>query len=99
MSALGLSLGTAAHGYVDKEDSERVMISDARAHGSTREGRMALRQHQLNLLEATDTSEGPSNGRGIDDIIIYEISGGPKMTDNLKSQLRRKEGDRNLRLV
>ncbi|GFY47047.1 uncharacterized protein TNIN_127601 [Trichonephila inaurata madagascariensis] len=29
MSALGLPLGTAAHAYVDKEDAECVMISDA----------------------------------------------------------------------
>ncbi|GFY39617.1 hypothetical protein TNIN_116101 [Trichonephila inaurata madagascariensis] len=28
---------------------------------------MAGRQHQLDLLEATDTAEGPSNGLGIDD--------------------------------
>ncbi|GFY11801.1 uncharacterized protein TNCV_1529931 [Trichonephila clavipes] len=59
MSALGLSLGTASHAYVGKEDAERVMISDVRAHGSTRERRMARRQHQLYLLEVTDTSEGP----------------------------------------
>ncbi|GFY57448.1 uncharacterized protein TNIN_382721, partial [Trichonephila inaurata madagascariensis] len=66
MSALGLSLGTAAHAYVDKEDTERVMISD-RAHGSSREGRMVRRQHQLCLLETTDTAESPSYGPGIDD--------------------------------
>ncbi|GFY14037.1 uncharacterized protein TNCV_1296981 [Trichonephila clavipes] len=59
MSALELSLDTAAHAYVDKEDVECVMISDARALGSTREGRMARRQHQLNLLEVTETAEGP----------------------------------------
>ncbi|XP_015179220.1 PREDICTED: uncharacterized protein LOC107067854 isoform X1 [Polistes dominula] len=69
MSALGLSLGTAAHAYVDKEDAERVMISNARAHGSTREGRMARRQHQLDLLEATGTAEGLSYGPEIDDTI------------------------------
>lgn len=67
MSALGLSLGTAAHTYAEKEDAERVMISDARAHGSTREERMAQRQHQLDLLEATDTAQGPYYGPGIDD--------------------------------
>ncbi|GFY79294.1 hypothetical protein TNIN_254441, partial [Trichonephila inaurata madagascariensis] len=43
------------------------MISDTRAHGSTREGRMARRQHQLDLLEAADTAEGPSYGPGIGD--------------------------------
>ncbi|GFS80471.1 uncharacterized protein TNCV_3448701 [Trichonephila clavipes] len=58
MSALVLSFGTATHAYVDK-DAERVMISDARTHGSTREGRIARRHHQLDLLEATDTAEGP----------------------------------------
>ncbi|GFY59828.1 uncharacterized protein TNIN_353101 [Trichonephila inaurata madagascariensis] len=57
MSALGLSLGTAAHAYVDKEGAERVMISDARVHDSTREERMARRQHQLDLLEATHTAD------------------------------------------
>ncbi|GFU89882.1 hypothetical protein TNCV_4743231 [Trichonephila clavipes] len=62
MSALGLSLDTADHAYDDKEC---VMISDARAHGSTREGKMARRQHQRGLLEATDTAEGSSYG--IDD--------------------------------
>ncbi|GFY25263.1 uncharacterized protein TNCV_2483831 [Trichonephila clavipes] len=41
MSALGLSLGTAVHVYVDKEDADRVMISDARVQGNTREGRLA----------------------------------------------------------
>ncbi|GFW33409.1 hypothetical protein TNCV_2795761 [Trichonephila clavipes] len=35
MSALGLPLGTEAPAYFDKEDAQRVMISDARAHEST----------------------------------------------------------------
>ncbi|GFU33485.1 uncharacterized protein TNCV_1797471 [Trichonephila clavipes] len=56
MDALVLSLGTAAHAYVDREDAEHVMICDARAHGSTRDGRMARQQQQLDLLEATDTT-------------------------------------------
>ncbi|GFY66577.1 uncharacterized protein TNIN_498611 [Trichonephila inaurata madagascariensis] len=51
---------TAAHAYVNKEDAERVMISGATVHGSTREGRMARRQQQVDLLDATDTAEGPS---------------------------------------
>lgn len=67
MSALGLSLGTSAHNYAEKEDAERVMISNARALGSTREERMARRQHQLDLLEARDPAQGPSYGPGIDD--------------------------------
>ncbi|GFS49464.1 hypothetical protein TNCV_2411681 [Trichonephila clavipes] len=37
-SALGLSLGTVAHAYVDKEDSERVMISDAWEHARRKNG-------------------------------------------------------------
>ncbi|GFX10296.1 uncharacterized protein TNCV_1866911 [Trichonephila clavipes] len=41
MIALGLSLGTTVHAYVDQENAEHVMISNARAHESTREGRMA----------------------------------------------------------
>ncbi|GFX62202.1 hypothetical protein TNCV_3305761 [Trichonephila clavipes] len=72
MSASGLSLDIAADAYVDKEDAERVMISDARAHGSTRKGRMVQRQHLLDLLEATDTIEGPSYGPGIDDTMKVE---------------------------
>ncbi|GFV73733.1 hypothetical protein TNCV_3374311 [Trichonephila clavipes] len=70
MSALGLSLGTAAHAYVDKEDAERVMIS-ARAHGRTLERRLNRRQHQLDLLEAIGTAKGSSYGPGIDDSIIW----------------------------
>lgn len=62
-----VSLGTAAHDYAQKEDAERVMISDARALGSTREERMARQQHQLDLLEAKDPTQGPSYGPGIDD--------------------------------
>ncbi|GFU12399.1 uncharacterized protein TNCV_723591 [Trichonephila clavipes] len=45
--------GTTVRVYADKEDVECVMIAETRAHGSTREGRMAPRQHQLDLLEAT----------------------------------------------
>lgn len=67
MSAMGLSLGPNAHSYVSKEDAERISISDARAQGSTREGRMARRQQQLNVLEANDEAEGSSYGAGIDD--------------------------------
>ncbi|GFY38292.1 hypothetical protein TNIN_326851 [Trichonephila inaurata madagascariensis] len=67
MSALGHSLGTVAHAYADKEDAKRVKISAARAHGSTREGRMDRRQLHLNLLEATDAAEGSSYGLGIED--------------------------------
>ncbi|GFW37149.1 hypothetical protein TNCV_5020471 [Trichonephila clavipes] len=54
----------SSHAYVDKEDAECVMISDARAHGSTREGRMARWQHQLNLSEAINITEGSSFGLG-----------------------------------
>ncbi|GBO98946.1 hypothetical protein EVAR_39165_1, partial [Eumeta japonica] len=60
--ALGVSLRTATHAYVEKEDAQRVMISVARTHGSMREGRMARQQHQLDLLEANDTAEGHSYG-------------------------------------
>ncbi|GFW25495.1 uncharacterized protein TNCV_3722231 [Trichonephila clavipes] len=67
MSALVLSLSITAHVNVNKEDAERVMISDARAHGSSRKGKMAQRHHQLDLLEATDNAEGPSYGSIIDD--------------------------------
>ena len=40
MSAMGLSLGPNAHFYAQKEDAQRVTISDRRAQESTREGRM-----------------------------------------------------------
>lgn len=67
MNALGLSLGPNIHAYVEKEDAERISISDARAQGSTREGRMSRRQQQLAVLEANYEAEGPSYGPGIDD--------------------------------
>ncbi|GFX97931.1 uncharacterized protein TNCV_4905821 [Trichonephila clavipes] len=38
VSTLELSLGTEGHDYVEKEDAERLNISEARSHGSTREG-------------------------------------------------------------
>ncbi|KAI4476046.1 hypothetical protein M0804_013915 [Polistes exclamans] len=59
--------GPNAHSFMSKEDAERISISDARAQGSTREGRMARRQQQLNILEANDEAEGSSYGAGIDD--------------------------------
>ncbi|GFY48485.1 hypothetical protein TNIN_456231 [Trichonephila inaurata madagascariensis] len=45
------------------------MISHTRTHGNTQERRMPRRQHQLDLLEATDFAEGPSYIPGIDDTI------------------------------
>ncbi|XP_074098848.1 uncharacterized protein LOC141527326 [Cotesia typhae] len=58
-----------AAGVFNEEDAERISILDARAPGSTREGRMARRQQQLNILEANDEAEGSSYGAGIDDTI------------------------------
>ncbi|KAI4489725.1 hypothetical protein M0804_003907 [Polistes exclamans] len=85
MSAMGLSLGPNAHSFVSKEDAERISISDARAQGSTREGRMARRQQQLNILEANDEAEGSSYGAGIDDTIVggQNFSETAKPIDNL----------------
>ncbi|KAI4476487.1 hypothetical protein M0804_013558 [Polistes exclamans] len=73
MSAMGLSLGPNAHSFVSKEDAERISISDARAQGSTREGRMARRQQQLNILEANDEAEGSSYSAGIGDTINTNV--------------------------
>lgn len=69
MNALGLSLGPNAHAYVEKGDAERISISDARAQGSTREGRMSRRQQHLAVLEANDEAESSSYDPGIDDSI------------------------------
>ncbi|GFT25920.1 uncharacterized protein TNCV_2807621 [Trichonephila clavipes] len=66
MSVLKLSLSTAAHAYADKENAERMIISERE---STREGRMVGRQHHLDLLETTDTAD-LSYGPEIDEIIF-----------------------------
>ena len=58
MSAMGLSLGPNAHLYAHKEDADRITISDRRAQGRTREGRMVRRQHQIELLGAAEGMEG-----------------------------------------
>lgn len=67
MKAIGITLGPNAHSYAEKEDEQRVTISDIRARESTRDGRMARRQHQLELLEAAEATEGLLYGPGIDD--------------------------------
>lgn len=67
MNAIGITLGPNAHLYAEKEDEQRVNISDRRARDSTRDGRMARRQHQLELLEANESAEGLLYGPGIDD--------------------------------
>ncbi|XP_057333353.1 uncharacterized protein LOC130672687 [Microplitis mediator] len=69
MSAMGLSLGPNVHSYASKDDAERISISDAISQGSTREGRMARRQQQLNILEENDEADGSSYDAGIDDTI------------------------------
>jgi hypothetical protein len=67
MSALGISLGPAAHKYADNEDIKRIFIADARAYEGTREGRMARRQLQLDILDQNDDAADTSYGPGIDD--------------------------------
>jgi len=69
MSAIGLSLGPIAYSFAEKEDAQRVMISDRRAHESTREGRMVRRQHQIEILEAAEGTEDLLYGPGIDDSV------------------------------
>lgn len=66
MNAIGITLGPNAHSYAEKEDEKRVSISDLRARESSRDGRMARRQHQLELLEAAESAEGVLYGPGID---------------------------------
>ncbi|GFY76404.1 hypothetical protein TNIN_3421 [Trichonephila inaurata madagascariensis] len=54
MSALGLSLGTTTHAYVDKEDAFHVMISDARKkNGSTTAPAVLIRTVFLKLWDAS----------------------------------------------
>ena len=60
------------HSYDEKEDEKRVSISDLRARESTREGRMARRQHQLELLEAAESAEGVLYGPGIDNSMLVK---------------------------
>lgn len=69
MKAMGVSAGPNAHSYADREDAQRIRISDLRAHESTREGRMARRQHQIELLEAATAADGLLYGPGIDDSV------------------------------
>lgn len=49
-----------------KKFKEQEEISVPRARESTRDGRMARRQHQLELLEAAESAEGVLYGPGID---------------------------------
>lgn len=58
MNAMGIPLGPNAHSYAEREDAQRVTISNRRSHESTREGRMVRRQHQLDLLEAAVEAKG-----------------------------------------
>ena len=69
MSSVGISLGLNAHLYAEKEDAERVTIADRRSRENTREGKMARRQHQIELLEAASTAKGLLYGPGIDDTV------------------------------
>ena len=67
ISAMWLSLCPNAHLYAQKQDAQRVTISDHRAQQSTRERRMIRRQHQIELLEAAEGTEGMLYGTAIDD--------------------------------
>ena len=63
---MGVSVGANAHEYAQKEDEERVTISDHRTQEATWEGRMARRHHQIEVLEAAEGMEGLLYGPGID---------------------------------
>ncbi|XP_044313131.1 uncharacterized protein LOC123037265 [Drosophila rhopaloa] len=69
MNATGISLGPNADSYAEREDSLRVSIADRRSQESTREGRMARRQHQIEVLEGAEGEEATLYGPGIDDSI------------------------------
>ncbi|XP_054088254.1 uncharacterized protein LOC128922302 [Zeugodacus cucurbitae] len=69
MNAIGITIGPNAHSYAEKEDEKRVSISDLRARESTRDGRMARRQYQLELLQVAESAEGVLYGPGIDNPI------------------------------
>ncbi|XP_066581799.1 LOW QUALITY PROTEIN: uncharacterized protein [Prorops nasuta] len=69
MYAMGVCIGPSAHEYAQKEDEERVAISDHRAQEATRDGRIARRQHQIDVLESAKEIEGLLYGPGIDDSV------------------------------
>lgn len=66
-TALGIQNGPNAHRYVELEDLVRIQTADRRTQQATREDRMARRQHQLDILEATTSSGNVQYGPGIDD--------------------------------
>lgn len=65
--AIGVPCGRNAHAYVTHDDEWRITIAEQRAQAATREGRMARRQHQIDVLEAAEDAEGTLYGPGIDD--------------------------------
>ncbi len=67
MNAIEIALEPNADSYAEKEDEQRVNISDRRARENTLNGRIARRQHQLELFEAAESAEGLLYGPGIDD--------------------------------
>lgn len=64
---MGIHSGPNAHQYVTTEDAVRVYTADHRAQQATREGRMLRRQHQIDILEASTSTEKILYGLGIDD--------------------------------
>ena len=66
---MGLWLGPNVHLHAQKEDAQRVTISDRRAHESTRKRIMIRRHYQIELLEAAEGMEGILYGPEIDDLM------------------------------
>lgn len=67
LEALGVQCGRNSHAYVTKQDESRITIAEQRAQAATKEGRMARRQQQIDILEAANDAEGLLYGPGIDD--------------------------------
>lgn len=70
LETLGVPCGPNAHAYISQEDESRVTLAEQQAQAATREGRMARRQSQIDVLEAAMDAEGLLYGPGIDDSML-----------------------------
>ncbi|XP_066583306.1 LOW QUALITY PROTEIN: uncharacterized protein [Prorops nasuta] len=69
MNSIGITCGVNAHYYAQKEENERIALSNQRAEESTREARILRRQQQAEDLEAAMSVEGVLYGPGVDDTV------------------------------
>lgn len=65
--AMGVPCGSNSHEYVAQQDERRISTAELRAQDATRAGRMASRQHQIDILEAASSADDMLYGPGIDD--------------------------------